>query len=133
MCAVQVMSARTGHEISSFTLSKPATWKPDPAAAAQRFTAMESADPVELASVDSDESFDSTAEEPDFEGLNQLLQEDLLAAAATTPSVLDKFAGRNSYLAKVVAAVAAGEAPAPVSTWQALLLLCPNPSAASNT
>jgi hypothetical protein len=85
---------------------------------------MESAEPVELASLDSEDSFDSsTAEEPDFEGLTQLLQEDLLAAAATTPSVLDRFAGRSSYLAKVVAAVAAGEAPAPVSIWQALLLL----------
>jgi hypothetical protein len=121
------MSARTGQEISSFALTKPSTWKPDPAAAAQRFTAMESAEPVELASIDSDDSSDwfdsSAAQEPDFEGLTQLLQEDLLAAAATTPSVLDKFAGRNSYLAKVVAAVAAGDAPASVSTWQAFLLL----------
>lgn len=115
----QVMSSRTGQEVSSFTLTKPAAWKPDPTAAAQRFATLQKATPKQpavqsaLAALSSEAS---SSEAPDFDGLTQLLQEDLLAAAASTPSVLDKFAGRNSYLSKVVDALADGEAPAPVSS-----------------
>lgn len=117
---IQVTSSRTGKDLSSFTLTKPAAWKPDPAAASQRFTTLQKSAPQQptvmsaLAAVTDGDSTASAA--PDFEGLSQLLQEDLLAAAAGVPSVLEKFAGRSSYLAKVVASLAAGEAPAPVSS-----------------
>lgn len=47
--------------------------------------------------------------------MSQLLQEDLVKAAAAAPAVLERFAGPNSYMAKVVASLAAGDAPAPVS------------------
>lgn len=105
-----------GREVSSFTLTKPAAWKPDPAAASKRFMTLQQAAPkaqvqASLAAVDLDSS---AAVTPDFEGLDQLLLEDLMAAAASTPSVLEKFAGANSYLAKVVASLAAGEAPSQV-------------------
>jgi hypothetical protein len=70
-------------------------------------------------------ALDSPAQ-PDFEGLKQLLHEDLLVAAASSPPVLEKFAGSNSYLAKVVASLAAGEAPAPVSTYKLTYLVDAN-------
>lgn len=123
------MSSRTGQEVSSFTLTKPAAWQPDPTAAAQRFATLQKATPKQpavqsaLASVSAEASSSSSSGAPDFDGLTQLLQEDLLAAAASSPSVLDKFAGRNSYLSKVVDALADGEAPAPVSSSSRMRLV----------
>lgn len=127
------MSARTGQEVSSFKLTKPSSWAPNPALAAQRFATLQAAaskrpgqvqpaTAAKLAAVVGDVADgagdDSTSGvAPDFDGLNQLLTEDLLAAAATSaaPSVLEKFVGPSSYLSKVVTSLLDGEAPAPVS------------------
>lgn len=116
----------TGRQVSSFTLTKPATWKPDAAAASKRFATLQQAAPKAAVQASiSAVALDSPAQ-PDFEGLKQLLHEDLLVAAASSPPVLEKFAGSNSYLAKVVASLAAGEAPAPVSTYKLTYLVDAN-------
>jgi hypothetical protein len=105
--------------VSSFTLTKPATWKPDAAAASKRFATLQQAAPKAAVQASISAVALESPAQPDFEGLKQLLHEDLLVAAASSPPVLEKFAGANSYLAKVVASLAAGEAPAPVRrcTW----------------
>lgn len=109
----QVLSSRTGQQVSSFTLKKPSSWRPNPSAASQRFAQLAAAGGplASLASADS-----SSLAGVDFAGLSQLLQEDLVKAAAVAPAALERFAGTSSYLAKVVASLAAGDAPAPVSS-----------------
>lgn len=98
--------------MSSFTLKKPTSWRPNPSTASQRFAQLAKAQGA-LASLASADS--SSLAGVDFAGLSQLLQEDLVKAAAAAPAVLERFAGPNSYMAKVVASLAAGDAPAPVS------------------
>lgn len=124
-----MLSSRTGKQLSTLKLQKPAGWRPNPAAAAQRFVSLQqqqrlkvspankaslSSSPVDSLEEDVDAFVEDVGPAPDFDGLNQLLQEELLTAAATTPSVAEKFAGPNSYMAKVVAAMSTGEAPSPV-------------------
>jgi len=127
-CPLQVLSSRTGKQLSTLKLQKPAGWRPNPAAAAQRFVSLQqqrlkatpankaslASSPVDSLEEDVDAFIEDASTAPDFDGLNQLLQEELLTAAATTPSVSEKFAGPNSYMAKVVAAMSTGEAPSPV-------------------
>jgi hypothetical protein len=112
MLCHQVLSARTGQQVSSFTLKKPSSWRPNPSAAAQRFAQLaQTGTPLAtLASADS-----SSLAGVDFAGLSQLLQEELVKATAVAPASLERFAGPSSYMAKMVASLAAGDAPAPVS------------------
>ena len=96
-------------------LKKPAGWKPNPSAAILRYAAFQKQLWKATTSSRLQVADAAGSEDLDFEGLNQLLQEDLLAAALTSPSVASKFAGPSSYMAKLVAALSAGDAPAPVS------------------
>lgn len=107
--------------MSTIKLAKPAGWKPDPTTASLRFASIQkeqvkvSTSSVAASDAGLMDGESSSNVTPDFDGLNQLLQEDLLAAAGNTASVVEKFAGPNSYLSKMVATLTSGDAPAPVS------------------
>lgn len=102
-CMVQMLSSRTGQPLAQLNLTKPAAWQPDPAAAAQLFN--------QTAATLDPNGIDSSA-------LQQLLQQDLLAAAAAAdPAMLADSLGPGSKLAEIMSLLPVTGAPTPVRTW----------------
>jgi hypothetical protein len=101
-CNLQMLSSRTGQPLAQLNLTKSASWQPDPAAAVQLFN--------RTAAVPDPSGIDSSA-------LQQLLQQDLLAAAAAAnPAKLADSLGPGSKLAEIMSSLPVGGAPTPVRT-----------------
>ncbi|WIA30564.1 hypothetical protein OEZ86_000647 [Tetradesmus obliquus] len=106
---LQMLSSRTGQPLAQLNLTKPAAWQPDPAAAAQLFN--------QTAATPDPNGIDSSA-------LQQLLQQDLLAAAAAAdPAMLADSLGPGSKLAEIMSLLPVEGAPTPEVRWQGLQLV----------